>query len=204
MVLRGLHCDALFHIHERLISFRLTHTYLALKDLSLRFRTDKEVANFRYSWDRKLNWCERVKRDLFGCTVWARKWRLELTLQEVNDDGLVSSKMSFPKSIGNLCVIAGELWHFYILLLFNSIQIFMQLIEYPAHEFHRVLLVEALKRCIRVSNYFLERGWLVSLIVSTTLFFAPKWVDALCEPWCHFALTSKWIVHIDLVTELHW
>lgn len=185
MELTGLDRHPQFNPHEGLITGERRQWYLTVKDAFLGSAGDEEKINFDHMGYRQLHhakWFERVFLVLAGGALYGA---FELSLHQVDDNGLIPLQVQLPESVRLLLISAFQVWHLDIFLLFDPVEIFVEQVEQLGQEFLRVVLLVSLEHhAVRAETLF-EVAWVQ---VVEDLVFVPHLIEEVGESCDYFSL----------------
>ena len=111
-------------------------------------------------WDWELNCCVWLERVLFKLAGSALDSALKLSLEKIYDYRLVPLQMQLPICVCFLLVSAFEFGYLDILLVLDTVDILMDIIEQLGEKLGRVVLVIPLEHDAVAAEDFLEGAWI--------------------------------------------
>lgn len=150
--------------------------------------------------DGQLDCRKRVVGVLLVLALRALHRAFELALHQVDNYRLISLQVQLPERIRFLLVCAFQVGHLDVLLLLDSVHVFVQLVEQLGEELLRVMLIVAYEHLVVLREDFLE---LAGVHVPRMARLVPYLVEQLRELTDDFAVGPQRVLAVDLVSEAH-
>lgn len=153
-------------------------------------------SNVMDSW-HKLN-CLSYGKITHLMTLWADKSTFQLTLEQIDNDTVVSLFVTCPAcftQLGEFSITSSRLpiWLFDVRLLLNTVQIFMQAVKQESDEFLSIVLSVSGELRSEVAGPLLQDTWRVRCVGSSR---SPEILNSQPERTRNLAIHAERIVRV--------